>query len=180
MPLEDANISRETDGFFNEEYCKWCYSEGEYTYQNINDLIEFCAKNMSNAEFPQEKVRSYMKERLPQLNYWKQYVIMGGDDKFEEFKTQLLTEINALEIEGMPKVKNLRMVAGKRVNFAYQLPNQKSVFFLEDDINYLGDELECEFGGECHFGIVAGMEFILVYTCEKEGMNPELVLYKKR
>ena len=28
MPLsEDENISREPDGFFNEDYCKWCYSD---------------------------------------------------------------------------------------------------------------------------------------------------------
>ena len=31
MPLEDCNISRETDGGYNEEYCKWCYADGEYT-----------------------------------------------------------------------------------------------------------------------------------------------------
>ena len=31
MPLEDCTTSRETDGNFNEEYCKWCYSDGEYT-----------------------------------------------------------------------------------------------------------------------------------------------------
>ena len=31
MPLEDSTTSRETDGNFNEEYCKWCYADGEYT-----------------------------------------------------------------------------------------------------------------------------------------------------
>ena len=31
MPLEDCNTSREANGNFNEEYCKWCYSGGEYT-----------------------------------------------------------------------------------------------------------------------------------------------------
>ena len=40
MPLADSNISKETDGFFNEEYCKWCYSDGEYMYHNIDDLID--------------------------------------------------------------------------------------------------------------------------------------------
>lgn len=31
MPLsEDENISREPDGFFNEDYFKWCYSDGKY------------------------------------------------------------------------------------------------------------------------------------------------------
>lgn len=30
------------------------------------------------------------------------------------------------------------------------------------------------------FGIVANMDFILVCTYEKDGANPELVIYKKR
>ena len=31
MPLEDCTTSREADGNFNEEYCKWCYADGSYT-----------------------------------------------------------------------------------------------------------------------------------------------------
>ena len=31
MPIDDCNISRENDGLFNENYCKWCYADGEYT-----------------------------------------------------------------------------------------------------------------------------------------------------
>ena len=31
MPIDDSNVSHEKDGAFNEEYCKWCYAEGEYT-----------------------------------------------------------------------------------------------------------------------------------------------------
>jgi hypothetical protein len=30
------------------------------------------------------------------------------------------------------------------------------------------------------FGVLANMEFILVCTYEKDGENPELILYKKR
>ncbi|MGM9600850.1 MAG: helix-turn-helix domain-containing protein, partial [Faecousia sp.] len=30
MPLDDSTISKETDGDFNEEYCKWCYADGEF------------------------------------------------------------------------------------------------------------------------------------------------------
>ena len=26
MPLDESSISREIDGTFNEEYCKWCYA----------------------------------------------------------------------------------------------------------------------------------------------------------
>ena len=31
MTLDDSTTSKETDGVFNEEYCKWCYSDGEFT-----------------------------------------------------------------------------------------------------------------------------------------------------
>ncbi len=44
----------------------------------------------------------------------------------------------------------------------------------------LGNQLECEFGGDRYFGVLADMDFILISTYEAEGTNPELVLYKKR
>lgn len=72
MPLEDSNISKETDGNFNEEYCKWCYVDGTFTYHSMDDLINFCAEHMSNENWTSDQVRVYMKELLPQLNYWKQ------------------------------------------------------------------------------------------------------------
>ena len=31
MSLDDSSTSKETDGLFNEEYCKWCYHDGEFT-----------------------------------------------------------------------------------------------------------------------------------------------------
>ena len=31
MELDAATTSREADGGFNENYCKWCYHEGEFT-----------------------------------------------------------------------------------------------------------------------------------------------------
>ena len=41
MPLEDASISKEPDGFFNEEYCKWCYADGEYMYHDMDRHIVY-------------------------------------------------------------------------------------------------------------------------------------------
>ena len=32
MPLEDSLLSREPDGSFNEDYCKWCYADGQFAY----------------------------------------------------------------------------------------------------------------------------------------------------
>jgi len=31
MSLDDSTTSKEADGIFNEDYCKWCYREGEFT-----------------------------------------------------------------------------------------------------------------------------------------------------
>lgn len=46
MPLDDSTISKEPDGTFNEEYCKWCYTDGKFTYDSIDDLIAFCVEHM--------------------------------------------------------------------------------------------------------------------------------------
>lgn len=72
MPLEDGTMSREPDGSFNEDYCKWCYTEGKYTYDDMNVLIEFCASHMATEQFPAEQIRAYMGQTLPNLKYWKE------------------------------------------------------------------------------------------------------------
>lgn len=180
MPLEDSNISKEMDGFFNEEFCKWCYADGEYMYHNMDDLIEVCIESMTNEKFSTEQARAYLKELLPKLDYWRQYKNLDGAEKFDEFKNQLIDEINALQVEGMPKVEKLNALVGGYINFEYRLPNGKSVKFLDDGATYLGNQLECEFGGNRCFGIAANMEFILISTYEENGLNPELVIYKKR
>ena len=91
-----------------------------------------------------------------------------------------MDEINALHVEGMPKVEKLNALVGGYVNLEYRLPNGKLVKFLDDGATYLGNQLECEFGGNRCFGIAANMDFILVCTYEENGENPELVVYKKR
>ena len=146
MPLEDSNISKEINGIFNEEYCKWCYSDGDFT-----------------------------------LDFWKQYTAIGGKEKFEEFKKQIIDEFNTLlHIEGLPKVETLNVLSGSFVNLEYRLPNGEMVKFLDDKATYLGNQLECEFGGNRCFGIVANMDFLLVCSYEENGENPELIVYKKR
>jgi len=180
MPLDDPIISREKDGTMNEHYCKWCYADGEYMYSDMDDLIEVCVKNMASDAHPAEEVRAYLKETLPKLDYWKRYDELGDGGAFEEFKQKLIGEINALQVEGMPKVEKLNALVGSYVNLAYRLPNGSTVKFLDDNATYLGNQLECEFGGERCFGVLANMEFILVCTYEKDGENPELVLYKHR
>lgn len=180
MPLEDSIISKEMDGMFNENYCKWCYADGEYTYDNMDDLIDFCAGHMANEHFTPEQVRSYMRNMLPKLDYWKRCTMIDGKEEFDEFKKQIIDEFNDLHIEGMPKVNRLNALIGNLVNLEYRLPNGKTVKFLDDSATYLGNQLVCEFDSSRCYGLVANMEFLLVCTYEENGVNPELVIYKRR
>ena len=93
---------------------------------------------------------------------------------------KLIDEFNSLGIKDMPKLTKLTALVGSYVNLEYRLPNGRTVKYLDDNATYLGNELECEFGGDRCFGIVANMEFILVSTYEENGENPELLVYKKR
>ena len=180
MPLEEPMFSREKDGTVNAQYCKWCYADGAFMYHNLDDLIEVCVRNMTTNEHPAEEVRAYLQETLPQLDYWQRYAELGGSSRFEEFKEQLVAEINALQIEGMPKLEKLNALVGSYVNLEYRLPNGTAVKFLDDNATYLGNQLPCEFGEERYFGVLANMEFILICTYEGNGDNPELLIYKKR
>ena len=180
MPLEDSIISREKDGTLNEDYCQWCYADGTYMYSDMDDLIEVCIPNMVNENFSEEQARAYLKQMLPKLDYWKRYQELSDDGQFEAFKEQLIKEINDLHIEGMPRLEKLNALVGKFVNLEYRLPSGINAKFLDDQITYLGNQLEPEFGGDRCFGVIANMDFIMVCTYEKDGKNPELVLYKKR
>ena len=180
MPLEDAIISHNSDGTLNEDYCKWCYADGTYTYSDMDELIEVCVKHMAGDGFTEEQARAYMKETLPKLDYWKRYEELGDHGEFEAFKKQLIGEINALHIEGMPELTTLNALVGQYVNLAYPLPSGVPVKFLNDQTTYLGNQLECEFDTERCFGVLANMDFIMVSTYGRDGVDPELILYKKR
>ena len=180
MPLEDKILSRNKDGSINENYCQWCYADGVYTYSSMEDLIDVCVGHMVSENVSEEQARSYMKQMLPKLDYWKRYEELSDGGEFEAFRQQLIGEINDLHVDGMPRVEKLYALVGKDVNLEYRLPGGNRVKFLDDGTTYLGNQLEPEFGGERFFGVLAGMDFILVSTYGKDGTDPELVLYKKR
>ena len=178
MPLEDELISKETDGSFNENYCKWCYADGNYTYHDLDELINVCVKHMAANGFSEEQARVHMKDMLPKLDYWKNHKELEDGGRFEEFKKQLIDEFNALDIKGMPKVEKLNALVGSYVNLAYPMPSGCVVKLLDDNATYLGNQLEAE-NGRC-FGVLANADFLMVASYGKDGAEPELILYKKR
>ena len=73
MPLtEDAMLSREPDGSFNEDYCQWCYAGGEFAYKSKDALLDFLIGHMPNPEGLAEGERRRQYDAyLSQLKHWK-------------------------------------------------------------------------------------------------------------
>ena len=73
MPLsEDGFISREPDGAFNEDYCRWCYADGAFVYGTLDQLLDFLTPRMA-AQFnaAPEDVRPRLETQLLGLKHWK-------------------------------------------------------------------------------------------------------------
>ena len=73
MPLsEDGFISREPDGSFNEDYCKWCYADGVFAYPTKSSLVDFLVAHMPNPDqTPDAERRKLFDEQLSRLKHWK-------------------------------------------------------------------------------------------------------------
>ena len=59
MSLNDATTSKETDGVFNEEYCKWCYDDGEFTLDIWKQYAEIGGE---------ESFETFKKQLIEELN----------------------------------------------------------------------------------------------------------------
>ena len=72
MPLEDSVISKEPDGDFNEDYCKWCYADGQFAYKSKEALLDYLVANMPNPDNLQEEDRRVQFDSyLSRLKRWK-------------------------------------------------------------------------------------------------------------
>lgn len=73
MPLNDDDfISHESDGSYNEEYCKWCYTNGKFTYASKDTLLDYLVSHMPNPENLEENERRRQFDSyLSLLKHWK-------------------------------------------------------------------------------------------------------------
>lgn len=75
MPMgeTDKMYGIETDGTKSKDYCKYCYENGEFTFNgSMEEMIELCAPNMASAnpDITEDKAREMMKEWFPTLKRW--------------------------------------------------------------------------------------------------------------
>lgn len=110
------------------------------------------------------------------------YLLTGGKENYQAFKKGLIDEINALRVDGMERVTELYPLVGRFVNLEYPLPNGTTVKLLKDDETYLGAQVKNLFddeGKHC-YGAIARENFILVCEYGENGVDPEIVVFKRR
>lgn len=66
-------FGHEADGSETEEFCRWCYDKGEYTYETtMEDMIEECAPRMAEyMNWSMDECASLLGAVLPTLKRWK-------------------------------------------------------------------------------------------------------------
>ena len=90
MPIiEPAMQGTETDGSLSDDYCRHCYSNGDFTYEaDLDDMIEGCAPYlMKETGMSRDEAVSLMGAMLPNLKRWRgsyEAFHNGGLERFEK------------------------------------------------------------------------------------------------
>ena len=75
MPIDNDELcGTEKDGKKNNDYCIWCYKNGEFTQSNstLEMMIDISAKIWAEKDpnVNVEQARIQLKNKLPQLKRW--------------------------------------------------------------------------------------------------------------
>ncbi len=185
MPLTEEILGTNADGSKNEEYCIYCYKDGAFTGDfTMEEMAEFCSQFVdefnknSGQNLSKEAYKEMLLKYYPNLKRW-QLTANELPHATSPIKQQLIDEINALGIKGMPHIDNLFILQGSFINMEYQL-NGNIVKFFDDNANYWGNQVEKEGAeGRC-FGIACDEHYIFVSEYGKNSTDAEIVVLKKR
>lgn len=78
MPLTENNHGTNADGSLNEDYCCYCYQNGEFTRDmTMEEMIEFCSQftdeinKNSGQNLTPEDAKNMMRKLFPGLKRWQ-------------------------------------------------------------------------------------------------------------
>lgn len=75
MPMKsDELYGTNSDGTKTEEFCKFCFQNGQFTEPDITmqEMIDKCVSIMGRQNImPEDQARDLMTKHLPNLNRWK-------------------------------------------------------------------------------------------------------------
>lgn len=76
MPMgkTDEMYGTEEDGSKSKDYCKYCYENGNFTFNgSMEEMIEVCVPNVvaANPDMTEDEARNMMREWFPTFKRWK-------------------------------------------------------------------------------------------------------------
>lgn len=103
--------------------------------------------------------------------------LQTGPDGLKTLKEALIREFRSLGIPELSGLSELNALKGSFINLPFSLPNGETVKLWDDDKIYLGNQIEKK-DGRC-LGLAADEHNLCVCTYDRDGQNPELILYKQ-
>ena len=72
MPLTDEVLGTDADGSKNQDYCIYCYKDGEFIDKvSMEEYIEMCSKFGAQAGMTNEQMREHCRKLFPMLKRWQ-------------------------------------------------------------------------------------------------------------
>lgn len=71
MPLDESSFSTAPDGGADPDYCRWCYTDGEFVYKSIPELVEYLVNHVPLGNLSREQSEEVFTKSLMELDHWK-------------------------------------------------------------------------------------------------------------
>ncbi len=73
MPIKSRNqLGKNKDGTINEDYCKYCYDNGEFIDKvSMEEYINMCSQFGAQANMTNEQMKELCTKVFPTLKRWK-------------------------------------------------------------------------------------------------------------
>lgn len=135
MPLETAICGTNADGTLSQEYCTYCYKDGEFLQNfNMSQMIEFCAQftdqinKQTGWNLTPEQAKAQMKQHFPTLKRWQHKDRRSSIEKAEGLLDQCreitLATING---DGFPRPVPMKKIHSNGCNEIYVATDSASV-----------------------------------------------------
>ena len=72
MPLVKEDLGTNKDGSLNNDYCKYCYTNGEFIDKvTMEEYIDMCSNYSDQAGMTYKEMHDYCTKLFPTLKRWK-------------------------------------------------------------------------------------------------------------
>ena len=72
MPMTINDLGNNKDGNLNQDYCKYCYKDGEFIDDvTMEEYIDMCSKYGEQAGMTNEEMKEHCTKLFPTLKRWR-------------------------------------------------------------------------------------------------------------